>query len=180
MDQKNFEVSKIFIAIAVFLSLLCTFSFSTLIAQERDKYDVSETGQLEMVVHIIGEVLKPGEYRVADSTNLVELISKAAGPSEFSNLGGVTITRIEHDVQSTQENGRVRQVNRIIKYNVSDYLKKTNITPPPILKPGDVVLVPRNNWYRWRNVFTVIRDLSVVATTAWIIIRIKDNNSSGN
>ncbi len=176
----SFNSSKIFIAIGIFLSLLCTFSFSDLIAQERDKYDVSATGQLEMVVHIIGEVQRPGEYRVADSTNLMELISKAAGPTEFSNLGGVTITRIEHDVQATQENARIKQLNKIIKYNVGDYLKKTNTIPPPVLKPGDVVLVPRNNWYRWRNVFTVFRDLSVVATTAWIIIRIKDNKSSGN
>jgi hypothetical protein len=169
--------SKIFAGMGVYFSVLCLFALSRLEAQEKGQYIVGESGQLEMIVHIIGEVKRPGEYRVVDSTNLMELISKAEGPTEFSNLGGVAITRIEHDLQANavDGNGRVKRINKIIKYNVSDYLKKTTTAPPPVLKPGDVVLVPRNNWHRWRNAFTVIRDLSVIVTTYWIITRIENN-----
>lgn len=74
--------------------LICLFTFpGSVNAQEKDRYVFGETGKLEMVVHIIGEVKRPGEYRVSDRTNLVELLSKAGGPTQFSKLSGVTITR---------------------------------------------------------------------------------------
>lgn len=177
MISRHQTNSKIFIAIGVFFSLLCLFSFSNLYAQEKERYIVGETGELEMIVHIIGEVQQPGEYRVIDSTNLIELISKAAGPTEFSNLGAVTITRVEYEgpADGFQDNGRTRKINKIIKYNVNDYLKKTTGNPPPVLKPGDVVLVPRNNWHRWRNTFTILRDISVIASIVWLIDRAASN-----
>lgn len=181
MAFKNYLQSfKISIAIGAFLSLLSTFYFSNVLAQERDKYVLSQEGQLEMVVHIIGEVKRPGEFRVADSTTLMELVSKAEGPTEFSNLGGVTITRAEHEVAANGNDvsTKLKSTIRVIKYNLNDYLKKGTGTPPPLLKPGDVVLVPRNNYHRWRNAFNILRDLSVIATTAWVVTRIAKENSN--
>ena len=78
----------------------------SLAAQARDSYLTGGTGQLEMVVHIIGEIKKPGEFQVIDSTNLMELISKAAGPTEFSNLGSVSITRSYREVQTNGHSGK--------------------------------------------------------------------------
>src|SRR6187455_903694 len=49
---------------------------------------------LEMMVHILGEVQKPGEYRVPDNTDLLELLAKAGGPTEFANLSWVKIRRV--------------------------------------------------------------------------------------
>lgn len=142
-------------------------------SQERDAYLSGENGQLEMVVHIIGEVKKPGEYRVVDSTNLMELISKAEGPTEFSNLRSVTITRPNTSQLYTNgngTNGRSHRSKRIIKFNVKDYLKQGKVAPPK-LRPGDIVMVPRNNWHKWRNGFTIIRDLSVVASVYLLYLR---------
>jgi len=169
--------SRFFSASCFFLFLVYICSLSTLRAQEKEKYVVGLTGQLEMIVHIIGEVKRPGEYHVSDATTLMDLISKAEGPTEFSNLGGVTITRIEHEFSANgdEDNGRVKKINKIIKYNLNDYLKKGMAVAPPVLKPGDVILVPRNNWYRWRSAFTVIRDLSVIVTIVWLIDRAAKN-----
>src|SRR5574337_1129678 len=61
-------------------------------AQERDRYILGEQKQLEILVHILGQVQKPGEYRVPDGTNVLELLSKAGGPTEYSDLSEVVLT----------------------------------------------------------------------------------------
>ncbi|MFQ5605361.1 MAG: polysaccharide biosynthesis/export family protein [bacterium] len=126
-----------------------------------------------MIVHIIGEVKRPGEYRVDDNTNIMELISKAGGPTEFSNLNSVSITRVDFDVSTNGKNGysHIKKGNKIIKYNVHDYLTKSYKALPPILKPGDIILIPRNSWHKWRNAFTIVRDLSVIASVYFLYLR---------
>ncbi|NIR70384.1 hypothetical protein GWO43_11215, partial [candidate division KSB1 bacterium] len=162
-----------------FNAVLCLSLFLFLLhddvsGQEKEKYILGEEGQLEMVVHIIGEVKRPGEYRVTDNTNLMELISKAGGPTEFSNLTSVSITRVDHGLMANGNGKLLKEKNKIIKYNVKDYLKKGVDTQPPALKPGDIVLVPRNSWRAWRNAFTVIRDLSVIASVYFLYRRSVD------
>ncbi|MCG8607905.1 SLBB domain-containing protein [bacterium] len=155
---------------------------TTVLAQDRETYLTGTNGQLEMVVHILGEVKKPGEYRVVDTTNLMELISKAQGPTEFSKLNSVTITRAYREVYSNGtkgtngRNGRSRKMRgkRIVKFNVKDYLSTGKISPPT-LRPGDVVMIPRNNWQKWRKAFTIVRDLSVVASAYFLYLRSTKN-----
>lgn len=166
----------------LFGSLFLVVLFSvTVFGQDQEKYIIGSEPKLEMIVHIMGEVRKPGEYRVEDNTNLVELISKAGGPTQFSNLGGVKITRI--GLMSSALNGgngksdRSAMPNyqvgkRILKINVNDYLNNENYRDRvPTLRPGDVVFVPRNAWFRWRNVVSVARDLSVIASVYFIYLR---------
>ncbi len=162
-----------FVARIILVSCWLALLVGNVSAQEREKYLVGVDGKLEMIVHIIGEIKHPGEYRVPDNTTLMELISKAEGPTEFSNLSGVTITRIEHEVMSNGNGdaGRLKKENKVIKYDVKSYLKKGSGVLPPVLKPGDVVLIPRNSWHKWRNTFTVIRDLSVIASVYFLYKR---------
>jgi len=59
----------------LFGSLFLVVLFSvTVFGQDQDKYLIGSEKKLEMIVHIMGEVRKPGEYRVEDDTNLVELM----------------------------------------------------------------------------------------------------------
>ncbi len=164
--KKNLLMNLVFCFVSVVL-------INPVSAQEKEQYILGENGQLEMIVHIIGEVKRPGEFRVIDSTNLMELISKAGGPTEYSNLNGVSIARIERAIVPGGKNGsaRLKAGNRIIKYNVNNYLKKSTEKGPPVLKPGDIVLIPRNNWHRWRNAFTIIRDISVIASVYFLYRR---------
>jgi protein involved in polysaccharide export with SLBB domain len=177
MPMKRHIFKRGFVIRLIMLGSWFTFMVVNASGQDRAKYLVGADGQLEMIVHIIGEIRQPGEYRVPDTTTLMELISKAQGPTEYSNLGGVTITRIEHELQGNGHNdvGRLKKGNKVIKYDVNDYLKKGSEVPPPVLKPGDVILVPRNNWHRWRNTFTILRDLSVIASLYWLVERATRN-----
>lgn len=142
----------------------------------QDQYLLGEEQQLQIVVYVMGEVSKPGEYRVSDNTNLVELLSKAGGETEFSNLGAVLITRPKTPMDSRIAENEPRQniEKEIIRFNVGNYLKKKNGPPPPMLKPGDVIYVSRNKWHKWRTMAAIVRDLAIVASTYFLYLRATD------
>ncbi|MBN2001371.1 SLBB domain-containing protein [candidate division KSB1 bacterium] len=173
--------------ILLFFMVLPEFNVS---AQEdgdqRSQYLVGEQQKLEMVVHIWGEVMKPGEYRVPYDTNVLELISKAGGPTEYANLSKVRLTREAEAMNVTQnvlkslvsdaragkiteekldESLKEHYASRLHMYNVTKYLKDEKGFNPPIeLKPGDVVTVGHNKWYYWREVVRISHEVAVIAS----------------
>ena len=163
-----------------FLFLIIFFAGTTY-GQDKEKYLFGTEQKLEMIVHVFGEVRQPGEFRVEDKTNVLELISKAGGPTQFSNLAGIKITRLGLiDSASNGSNGKSDRSagssykfgKRIIKINVDDYLNDDNYRDRMLtLQPGDVVFVPRNKWFRWRNIVSVARDLSVIVSVYFIYLR---------
>lgn len=140
-------------------------------AQDRGDYILGADNRLEMVVFIIGEVKEPGEYRVLDTTNVLELVSKAGGPTEYGSLSNVSIRRALRPPGDAggQPAGRDR-----IQVNLSDYLAGKTASRPPTLVPGDVVTVSAGGYRTWRRVFTVVRDLSVVASAYFLYLRATD------
>jgi len=165
---------------SLFLTLLISLAFiGNVSGQKKPKYILGEEQKLEIIVHIIGEVKNPGEYRVVDGTNVLELLSKSGGPTEFSKLSRATITRVQYEVPANNtsgnnSNGHLKKGNSIIKVNLEDYLKRENASPPLLLKPGDLVLIPRNVWSRWRSGFAVIRDISVIVSVYFLYLRAKN------
>lgn len=136
---------------------------------QRDSYLLGDEPGLEMVVHVLGEVKQPGEYRVPDDTDVLELISKAGGPTDLANLGNVSIRR--HAVLASG-----KESNRVIELDVKGYLERADSPDPPQLAPSDVVMVPRNNMSRWRTAFAMIRDVSVVVTAYLLYLRVEQND----
>jgi len=144
-----------------------------LLAQDTGEYLLGEEEKLQIVVYILGEVHDPGEYRVSDNTNVVELISKAGGTTDFANLGKVRIRRefVKYDPNSPR---KVVQ-KEFLKFDAKKYLENQGSPDPPVLKPGDIVYVGRNNWSKWRKVAAVVRDVSVVATAVFLYFRTFEN-----
>lgn len=164
-----------FATVLFFVSIVLTTGAS---GQERENYILGEEETLEMIVHIWGEVRDPGEYRVSDDTNVLELISKAGGTTQFSKLSDVRITRTNANFISNGSDGRngSERVSRIRNINLEDYLKRENSQVVPILRPGDVVYIPRNSLSTWQNVTGFARDLSVVASVVFLAIRALNEN----
>ncbi len=145
-------------------------SFTTLLfaasarGQSPSGYVVGDNPHLEMMVHIIGEVQRPGEFRVPDNTNVMELFSKAGGPTQYSDLSHVTITRYPNPLFATGSPAETTQLRtQVIHVNLKDSLKSESTDGLPVLLPGDVVVVRRNSWSAWRNITAVARDISVIA-----------------
>jgi len=131
-------------------------------AQDTGAYTLGEQRTLEIVVSVWGEVLRPGEYRVSDATDVLQLLSKAGGPTEFAKLSGVTITHAPGDPSGKP---------RIEKVAIDQYLQWAKATAPPRLEPGDVVVVPRNAFSKWKQLAGILRDLSIVASTYFLYRR---------
>jgi len=178
---------------------LCLFTIVIIVkAQDRskaDQYILGTEEKLEMIVHVWGEVEKPGEYQVSYDTNILELISKAGGPTDYANLSKVRLSREAKSMYLTQDGlkkliakareGKITEdqiqktlasqyANRVVEYNLKDYLKKKEIVDPlPVLRPGDVVFVPQNNWHRWRELVRVAHEVAIIASVYVWYLRAK-------
>ena len=160
-----------------YLLLLCFFvsSWGTGYSQKSqvkgEQYLIGAEEKLEMIVHVWGEIGKPGEYRVSDDTNVLELISKAGGTTEFSNIREVILTREgSHNLQLA--NNSTKFPKRVIKINLKEYLEKEKYKPLPKLHPGDVITVKRNKWYRWQTVIRLAAQIAIVVQAAYYFSRI--------
>jgi len=123
-----------------------------------------------MIVHIMGEVQKPGEYRVGDRTDVLELLSTAGGPTEFSRLSSVTVRRLLAGQPSASPSDKQEPRVSIIDVNLENSWRRLNVLP--LLQPGDVVVVPTNAWHTYKKISTIVRDVAVVASTYLLYLRV--------
>jgi protein involved in polysaccharide export with SLBB domain len=152
----------------------------------QSQYLLGNEEELQMKVHIWGEVKDPGEKLVPYETTVIELISKAGGPELYANLSKVRITRESEKWDVTQESlkkivadsreGKITEAsleeslknhfaNRIIEYDIKKYLENSEtLSPPPVLMPGDVVYVPRNGWSKWREIVRISHEVAVITS----------------
>ncbi len=168
--------------IVLFVAMFLISFPRILLSQEqeyrKDQYILRDQGKLTIVVHVWGEVRQPGEYIVPDGTNVLELISRAGGPTDFSNLGSVSLTRAEinPDIMrkssddslsiSTATNQYIPSGAKslVTKLNIKDYLDgNSSYASLPFLHPGDVVRVHRNAWHKWSTVIRVVSQVAIVA-----------------
>ena len=125
-----------------------------------DKYSIGADEHLMITVHIWGEVRSPGEKQVRDITNLLELISKAGGPTEYADLKKVELTRTH------------KRSSRFLIIDLREYLHAESYEGSlPVLQPGDIVKVPRNRWYVWRTLVRVASEVAIVANVYYWFTR---------
>ena len=153
----------------------------------RDQYILNETDKFTIVVHIWGEVRRPGEFIVPDDTNIIELISLAGGPTEFSNLSNVHLTRaeIKSDISQSNSNDAMRFNSfsenesiiietQLLIFNIKKYLKGNTYNNNQLtLQPGDVVRVQKNRWHKWSTFIRVVGQFALIAQAVYFYSRIE-------
>lgn len=173
-----------------FYFFLClSYSFAQQEAIEKDQYIMSEEKdkKLRILVHIWGEVNRPGEYLVPDGTSVLELISKAGGPTEYSNLNNIKLSRGElgsaslkhlskdnEDISLQKINLYEKYSERVIKISLKKHLENKNYESLPILQPGDTVIVSRNKWHKLQTMIRIFSQLAIIAQ-AWYYYSQIDN-----
>jgi len=142
-------------------------------AQERIRIPATpelQEQKLQILVYVFGTTVEQGWFRVPDNTNLAQLIP-LVGETEYSQLGDVIITRYEFPDSAGAANASsdksARQI--VIKYNIKKYLKNEAKTPPPLLKPGDIIYIRKNKWWTWSKISAILRDIAFVVTSYFII-----------
>lgn len=161
--------------VIIFL-LLCYANAATQeLTVQKDRYLYSDEQTLQIVVHIWGEVNRPGRYIVQDGTNVLELISLAGGPTEYSNLSKVKLTReIFSDTTEERSNIKIKSVHKeIIKIDLKKYLEKEVTDPIPVLYPGSVVKISKNNWFRYQSMIRIISQIAIVIQAMYFYSRIE-------
>lgn len=153
----------------------------------KENYLIGEEKNLEIIVHIWGEVRLPGEKRVPDGTNILELISKAGGPSEFSNLSKVILFSNQKLVMSPAEKANLNnnqdkfilndleelQQNGKVEIDITKYLDNGKSQYLPRLLPGDVVHVTRNVWHKWQTFIRIASQVAIIAQVWYWYSRIE-------
>jgi protein involved in polysaccharide export with SLBB domain len=121
-----------------------------------------DSGQRLLIeVHVWGEVNSPGMYRVPDGSTVLDLISKAGGPTQYAALSRIKLSR---------NDGPKRQNQKI---NIDKYLDSTQDVDIPVLKPGDTVMIPRNARFFWKDAISFVADLAVIVNVYYLISRNK-------
>jgi hypothetical protein len=120
--------------------------------KEREtKYYVylNERGELQIKVHIWGEVNAPGMYSIPEGTDLITLFSLAGGHSKRANLSSV---KVIHNIPE----------ERVSIVNLEEFFRKGKRGKIPTLKPGDVVIVEEKKGVKLREKISYMRDVLLV------------------
>ncbi len=171
-----FKARFIILLVSCFIifHLLITFSYAqentiTDNQSKKDRYIYSAENKLQIVVHIWGEVNRPGQYIVPDGTNVLELISLAGGPTEFSNLGNIRLTR--EVMYNANSQNKIQK--EILKIDLNNYLKKEHSRQIPVLQPGNVVKISKNNWFRYQTVIRLVSQAAIIVQALYFYSRIE-------
>jgi hypothetical protein len=129
-------------------------------------YNYSEEEGLSINVNIWGFIAAPGKYRVPSSTNLIQLISMAGGPTDRARLSDI---RILHDL--SVDSTIVEPVN---VFNLDEYTRTADTSLNPILIENDTIIVPGDALNVFREILAVFRDIAlVVGTVIGLILAFK-------
>ena len=129
-------------------------------------YYVAKPGEMTMQVNIWGDVQKPGRYEVGTTTDLIQLLSFAGGPTREADLSQVRISRF---VKSSE--GILKQQ---VKVNLEDFFKTDEATLP--LFPGDAIFVDYTVRLNIRDLFTAIATAAFVTTAIATVLLYTQNN----
>lgn len=124
-------------------------------------YYLAKPGEMTMLVNIWGAVHYPGRYEIPISTNLVQLVSYAGGPTANADLGDVIITR-SFTVEGTITKNEI-EVDL-------EHLSKTEDTLL-LLYAGDTIFLDESTWTSW---IPLVTTAAIVTTAIANVIIVRD------
>ncbi len=126
-------------------------------------YALNGESGLTISVNLWGYVGKPGRYDVPSSTDLVQLISLAGGPTADAELNKVEIVRQEMQPDSTFR-------PKVIPVNLEKF--KSDGDQTPLLSPGDTIIVPGSSTESLRLALSILAPLFSLVTAVGTLILI--------
>ena len=127
-------------------------SSATANAQAGSYYYVARSNEMTMQINIWGFVHNPGRYEVNTSTDLIQLLSYAGGPTNDADVEDVRISRI------IRRDGVVTTKEIRINLKRLDRLEEAKI----LLQPGDTIVLDHTAWLTVRDVVSVVTTAAIV------------------
>lgn len=123
-------------------------------------FDYSDPDAINIKVLVWGNVQFPGEYFIPASNSVNDLIALAGGPTINAELDDLRIFRIGAD-----------SIQHMIKFDYNDLLWNNRLTKQikiPTLQAGDILLVPGQPRFFFRDYFTMT--LAIISALTSIAI----------
>jgi len=124
-------------------------------------YYISKAGEITMTVNLWGNVKNPGRYEIPISTDLVELLSFAGGPSGRATLDAVRIVR------TVRRDNLMRKVEFEVNLDEMQKLDEKALD----LEPGDTVIIEGGNM-DFRDYALIISTVAAVTAAIASIVRV--------
>ncbi|MFZ5432956.1 MAG: hypothetical protein ACOZB3_04195 [Calditrichota bacterium] len=131
---------------------------------EGNQYYLGEANELLIRVNVWGRVLRPGQYFVPATTDLITLLSAAGGPASRSKITDIRVVRADRNGQG-----------EVIDVNVKKFLKTGDKRLIPDLKPEDTVIVSASTWQLVTEILTIGGSVALIAN-AYFLIFVRNNN----
>lgn len=125
----------------------------------QEEYGFQRDSRLLIEVHVWGEVNKPGLHRVPDGSTVLDAISLAGGPTQFASVSKIRLT---HAGNTGQRSERI---------NIDRYSEGREGSQPPVLRPGDMITVPRNARFFWKDAVQILADIAIIVNVYYLISR---------
>ncbi|MBU1706306.1 hypothetical protein KKG05_05230 [bacterium] len=130
---------------------------------QASQYYLGATNELLIRVNIWGRVLRPGQYFIPSTTDLITLISVAGGPEQKSRLDNVRIVRNRDDGPN------------VIIVNIKKFIKTGDRRLIPNLEPEDTIILSGSTWQLVGDVVKVVSQLAIVANVYYWFFVAKTN-----
>lgn len=119
------------------------------------------------VVHVYGQVARPGRVSFDEARTVVQAVLAAGGPNDRADVGSVRVVRP----------GPVRA--RVFQMDLNDYVEDGVLFANLALLPGDTITVPKHEGKAvWRALGSVTRMTGDVLGTIFFFTKWGDNNKT--
>ncbi len=130
-------------------------------------YNYSDKDKVNIEVSLWGYVKNPGKYLIPRGTTAIELITLGGGPTTEALLNDVRLVRMKNDSLNITS-------DQIIRMDYNDFLWEEQIRSGtkknPVLLPGDMVLLPGEPRYFFRDNLGIILSISSFLLTATVLV----------
>jgi len=123
----------------------------------QEDFGFQRDSRLLIEIHVWGEVNKPGLYRIPDGSTVLDAISEAGGPTQYAALSRVKLT---HPVDVKPRGQRI---------DLDRYIAGRDTTVLPVLRPGDMINVPRNTRFFWKDAIQILADVAIIVNVYYLL-----------
>lgn len=130
-------------------------------------YNYADPDKVNIEVSLWGYVRNPGRYLVPKGTTAIDLITLGGGPETEALLEDVRIVRLQNDTLNISK-------DQIILLNYNDFLWEEQIQTGrknnPVLLPGDMMLLPGEPRYFFRENLAIILSIATALISVGILV----------
>jgi len=136
------------------LSLLCIAALVSGSGLEGYTVPGLESQDVQMSIHVWGQVAAPGTHLVPAGADLIAGISAAGGPTQTASLSDVRIVTADGEVE----------------YDLERFLEGEG-DPVPELAPGSTVYLRARRYEWWKDAVDFTYKILVTANIIWILFK---------